>query len=62
MNLTGTPEQIIDRIAEEVSEPKDRCRLLRLLLDGKADEVDGELRKLAKANEDVVSSDNAISE
>lgn len=53
---------IIDRIAEEVSEPKDRCRLLRLLLDGKADEVDGELRKLAKANEHVVSSDNAISE
>lgn len=41
---------LIQRVTEEASDPKDRCRLLRLVLDGKAGEIDGELRKLAVEN------------
>lgn len=53
---------IVDRIADEVSDPKDRCRLLRLLLDGKADEIDGELQKLAAPDEAAVGDPKTISE
>lgn len=41
---------LIQRVADKVSDPKVRCRLLRLILDGKAAEIDGELQKLPSEN------------
>ena len=54
--------ELIDRIAEDVSDPKVRCRLLRLMLDGKVGEIDGEMQKLAVANSDGQGSAKINSE
>ncbi|PWK62004.1 hypothetical protein C7455_10129 [Roseicyclus mahoneyensis] len=53
---------LIDRVAREVADPKMRCRLLRLVLEGRAKEIDGELKKLAEASTADPTNENKNAE